>query len=46
MTTEDIELVIEQFVDGARRSFEAGFKGVELHGAYVFLPTPPNVAKY
>jgi 2,4-dienoyl-CoA reductase-like NADH-dependent reductase (Old Yellow Enzyme family) len=33
MTEEDIALVIDQFVAGAKQSFEAGFKGIELHGA-------------
>jgi len=33
MTAEDISLVIDQFVVGAKQSFEAGFKGIELHGA-------------
>jgi 2,4-dienoyl-CoA reductase-like NADH-dependent reductase (Old Yellow Enzyme family) len=36
MTVEDIcgeNGVIEQFVEAAKQSFDAGFKGVELHGA-------------
>ena len=38
MTGEDIEKAIQQFVDGARRSKEAGFDGVEIHGAHGYLP--------
>jgi 2,4-dienoyl-CoA reductase-like NADH-dependent reductase (Old Yellow Enzyme family) len=38
MTVEDIELVVDQFVEGAKRSFDAGFKGIELHAAFVSLP--------
>jgi len=37
MTAEDISLVIDQFVSGAKQSFQAGFKGVELHGAHGYL---------
>jgi 2,4-dienoyl-CoA reductase-like NADH-dependent reductase (Old Yellow Enzyme family) len=37
MTEEDISLVIDQFVAGAKQSFQAGFKGVELHGAHGYL---------
>lgn len=36
-TEADIERVIGQFVDAARRSVEAGFDGVELHGAHGYL---------
>jgi 2,4-dienoyl-CoA reductase-like NADH-dependent reductase (Old Yellow Enzyme family) len=36
-TEADIERVIGQFVDAARRSAEAGFDGVELHGAHGYL---------
>lgn len=35
----EIERIIQQFVDGARRSKEAGFDGVELHGAHGYLLT-------
>jgi 2,4-dienoyl-CoA reductase-like NADH-dependent reductase (Old Yellow Enzyme family) len=36
MTAEEISGeggVVDQFVEAARQSFEAGFKGVELHAA-------------
>ena len=33
MDDEDISLVIDQFVSAAKQSFQAGFKGVELHAA-------------
>ncbi|CAM3804651.1 alkene reductase [Parendozoicomonas haliclonae] len=37
MTTEDIRMVIHQFVDAARNAIEAGFDGVEIHGANGYL---------
>ncbi|KAJ5788184.1 Aldolase-type TIM barrel [Penicillium paradoxum] len=37
MTTQDIERVIRQFVDTARLMADAGFSGVELHGAHGYL---------
>ena len=37
MTTEEVELVISKFAEGARRSKEAGCDGVELHGAHGYL---------
>ena len=40
MTIEEISGeggVVDQFVAAAKQSFEAGFKGVELHGAYEYL---------
>ena len=37
MTTADIEQTIEDFVAAARNAVEAGFDGVELHGANGFL---------
>lgn len=40
MTEDDISQVIEQFVAGAKQSFRAGFKGIELHGALVLPPIP------
>lgn len=36
-TEADIERVIGQFVDAALRAAEAGFDGVELHGAHGYL---------
>ncbi|KAH6672364.1 NADH:flavin oxidoreductase/NADH oxidase-like protein [Halenospora varia] len=37
MTSADVDEVVEQFVAGAKMSYEAGFKGVELHGAHGYL---------
>ncbi|ONI38852.1 NADH:flavin oxidoreductase [Candidatus Epulonipiscium fishelsonii] len=37
MTTEEVELVIDKFAQGARRSKEGGCDGVELHGAHGYL---------
>ena len=37
MTEEDIEATIRNFADGARRTKECGFDGVELHGAHGYL---------
>lgn len=37
MTLEDIERVLEAFEKAAKRAIEAGFDGVEIHGAHGFL---------
>ncbi|KAL4874627.1 hypothetical protein BJY04DRAFT_203562 [Aspergillus karnatakaensis] len=37
MTQADIELVTRQFVDAARLMADAGFSGIELHGAHGYL---------
>ncbi|KAK2592337.1 hypothetical protein QQS21_009956 [Conoideocrella luteorostrata] len=37
MTTTDIHYVVSRFADGAKLSFEAGFAGVEIHGAHGYL---------
>jgi len=37
MTTEDLRLTKEEFVNAAKNSVEAGFDGVELHGANGYL---------
>lgn len=37
MTTEEVEEVIQKFIDGAVRSKKAGCDGVELHGAHGYL---------
>ena len=37
MTRDDIETVVLQFADAARRSLEAGFEVVELHMAHGYL---------
>jgi 2,4-dienoyl-CoA reductase (NADPH2) len=39
MTVQEIQTVIEQFAQGARRAREAGLDGVELHGANGYLIT-------
>jgi len=36
---EEIEEIIQMYVDAARRSKDAGFDGVELHGAHGYLLT-------
>lgn len=37
MTTEDIGQAIQEYVSGARNAIQAGFDGVELHGANGYL---------
>ncbi|GGA66780.1 alkene reductase [Neiella marina] len=37
MTQADIKRVVQQFADAAERSLEAGFDGVEIHGANGYL---------
>jgi N-ethylmaleimide reductase len=37
MTLEDIQNTIDEFVQGAKNSIDAGFDGVELHGANGYL---------
>ncbi|MFC4322971.1 oxidoreductase [Litchfieldia salsa] len=37
MSQQDIQEVIEQFVEAAKRSVEAGFDGIELHAAHGYL---------
>lgn len=37
MTAEDIEAAIEEFVQAAKNAKEAGFDGIELHGANGYL---------
>ena len=36
---QEIEEIIQMFADGARRTRESGFDGVELHGAHGYLLT-------
>ena len=38
LSNEDIAIVIQRFVDAAKRCEKAGFDGVELHAAHGFLP--------
>ncbi|RLG83775.1 MAG: NADH:flavin oxidoreductase [Thermoprotei archaeon] len=37
ITREEIDEVVEEFVEAARRAIEAGFDGVEIHGAHGYL---------
>lgn len=37
MTTEEVEQAVQDFVAAARRAQQAGFHGVELHGAHGYL---------
>ena len=37
ISIEEIEVVKQDFVDAARRCKEAGFHGIELHGAHYYL---------
>jgi len=37
LTTEEVECLVEQFIEGARRVKEAGFDCVGLHGAHGYL---------
>jgi N-ethylmaleimide reductase len=37
MTTEEVEATIQEYVTAARNAIEAGFDGVELHGANGYL---------
>jgi N-ethylmaleimide reductase len=37
LETDEIAGVVEQFAEGARRAYQAGFDGVELHGANGYL---------
>ena len=39
MTKEQIKMVVQQYVDGARRAREAGLDGVELHASHGYLIT-------
>jgi len=39
MTIDEIEQIMEEFTEAAKRAYEAGFDAVELHGAhYVLFP--------
>lgn len=37
MTQQDIDIVIKEFAQGAKNAIEAGFDGVEIHGANGYL---------
>jgi len=39
VTKEDIQVVVQAFAAGARRSKEAGCDGVEIHGGHGYLPS-------
>ena len=42
----EIERIIQMFVDGARRTKDAGFDGVELHGCARIPPHPVLLASH
>jgi 2,4-dienoyl-CoA reductase-like NADH-dependent reductase (Old Yellow Enzyme family) len=37
LTADEIDVIIEAFAEGVRRAQEAGFDGVQLHGAHGYL---------
>ena len=37
MTNEDIKSVQKDFIEAARRAYEAGYDGIELHGCHGYL---------
>lgn len=37
LTTQEIQTVVQQYVNGAKNAIEAGFDGVEIHGANGYL---------
>ncbi len=37
LTTEEVEVLVEDFIEAALRAEKAGFDGVELHGAHGYL---------
>ncbi len=37
LTTQEIKTVVQQYVNGAKNAIEAGFDGVEIHGANGYL---------
>ena len=37
LTEEEIPGIVQSFADAARRAYEIGFDGVELHGAHAYL---------
>jgi N-ethylmaleimide reductase len=37
LTLPEISVIVQQYADGARRAIEAGFDGVEIHGANGYL---------
>lgn len=37
LSTEEVQILVQKFIDGARRVFQAGADGIELHGAHGYL---------
>ncbi|HAS92654.1 MAG TPA: hypothetical protein DCS12_10640 [Clostridiales bacterium] len=37
LTTDEVETIIEYFINGAVRASQAGYDGVEIHGGYDYL---------
>jgi 2-enoate reductase len=37
LTTEELDYLVDCFLEGARRGIEAGYDGIEVHGAHTYL---------
>ena len=37
LTTEELDMLVQSFIDAAGRALEAGYDGVEVHGAHSYL---------
>lgn len=37
LTTEEVQIIIQKFVEAAKRAQKAGFDGIEIHGAHGYL---------
>ena len=37
LTTQELDFLVETFIEGASRGFKAGYDGIEVHGGYDYL---------